>query len=53
MYYWNLVKILPNFLEIFRGSEGSPQHGVHILMCNTRLVNNLELILLKYKHPLS
>ncbi len=26
---------------------------MHVLMCNTRSVNNLELIFLKYKHPTS
>jgi hypothetical protein len=51
MYYWNLVEVLPDFKEIFKGSEGFPQHGIHILMCNTESVNNLEFILLKYKRP--
>jgi hypothetical protein len=51
MYYWNLVEVLPGFWEFFKGSEGLPQHGIHVLMCNTKLVNNLELILLKYKRP--
>jgi hypothetical protein len=48
-----LVEVLFSFWEIFRGNEGSLQHDIRILMCNTRSVNNLELILLKYKHPMS
>jgi hypothetical protein len=34
-----------------RSNKRSPQHGIHVLMCNTRSVNNLEFILLKYKRP--
>jgi len=51
MYCWNLVEVVFGFLEIFRGNEGSPRHGIRVLMCNTKLVNNLELTLLKYKRP--
>ncbi len=46
-------QILPGFWKIFKGSEGSPWHGIRILMCNTKSMNNLELILLKYKRPMS
>jgi hypothetical protein len=53
MHYWNLVEILFGFWEIFKSSEGFLQHGIHDVMYNTKSVNNLKFILLKYKRPMS
>jgi hypothetical protein len=53
MYCWNLIEVLPGFYEIFRSSERSSQHGICILMCNIRSMNNLKLVLLKYKRSMN